>query len=749
MRLIVWIVRTCFKWAYRLKIDGMDNLNSAGDRVLIVANHTSLLDGVLLGLFLGDDISYAIHNSFEKTWWFRFLKPFITLFPMNNSDPMAMKTLIAHLKANNRVMIFPEGRITATGSLMKIYAGPGMAADRAGAKIVPVRIDGAQYTRFSYLKGQARLRWFPQIRLTILPAHDLELPDNLSARERREKAGNVLADIMSEMIFESTTYRRRIWDALVEASKIHGSNHPIVEDVERNPLNYRQLFTRSFLLADLLHPYLRDEEAGAPIGVLLPNVSAVIVSFFALQSRSYVPTMLNYTMGPAALLSAIRTAKVNTIITSHKFVEAGELEERIAALEAYCTIVYLEDVKPQATLGRKLKALACAYMPRLTLYRHMNRVGSQDPAVILYTSGSEGSPKGVVLTHKNVLANVAQMAARANFTPADVCLNALPLFHSFGLTAGAMNSVLNGMHMFLYPSPLHYKAIPEEAYDLNATVLFGTNVFLAGYGKYAHPYDFYSLRYVVAGAEKLQDETRELWMEKFGIRIFEGYGATETSPVLSVNTPIYYKKGSVGRLLPGIQHRLVAVQGIRGAGRLLVKGPNVMAGYLLSSRPGRLTPPERGWYDTGDIVRIDDEGFVFIQGRVKRFAKIAGEMVSLTAVEELVAECWPEQHHAVVSFSDPAKGEQLVLLTTQEDANRKQLGALAKEKGMSEIQVPRIIYSVEEVPLMGTGKINYPEVHLMARRLMHGASDNEETHSKIVNHDDLLTKTGTHAAHGR
>ncbi|MDQ6975135.1 MAG: AMP-binding protein [Mariprofundaceae bacterium] len=748
MRFFVWIIRTCFKLAYRLKIEGMDNLDSAGERVLIVANHTSLLDGVLLGLFLGDDISFAIHNTFMKTWWMPLIKPFIKLFPMNNNDPMAMKSLITHLKENNRVMIFPEGRITATGSLMKIYAGPGMAADKAGAKIVPVRIDGAQYTRFSYLKGQARLRWFPQIRLTVLPARGLNIPEGLTPRQRREKAGNILADIMSEMIFESTPYRCRIWDALLEAARTHGFKHLIVEDVERNPLSYRQLFTRSFLLADLMAPFLKDDKQGAHIGLLLPNVSAVIVSFFALHSRGYVPTMLNYTMGPSSLLSAIRTAEVSTVITSHKFVEAGDLHERVAALEKYATVIYLEDIKPRATLGRKLKALACAYMPRLTLHRHINSVGSQDYAVILFTSGSEGSPKGVALSHKNVLANVAQMAARANFTPADVCLNALPLFHSFGLTAGAMNSLLNGMRMFLYPSPLHYKVIPEEAYDLNATVLFGTNVFLAGYGKHAHPYDFYSLRYVVAGAEKLQDETRELWMEKFGIRIFEGYGATETSPVLSVNTPLYYKKGSVGRLLPSIQSRLVGVQGIRGAGRLLVKGPNIMAGYLLSSRLGRLTPPERGWYDTGDIVRIDDEGFLFIQGRVKRFAKIAGEMVSLAASEELVSDCWPEEAHAIVSISDAKKGEQLILLTMYPDPNRKELQDKAKEKGMSEIQVPRILYHVDAIPLMGTGKVNYPEVHAMVLRIMRVA-DSDAAQAKIVTHDNILTKTGTHAAHGR
>jgi len=299
-----------------------------------------------------------------------------------------------------------------------------------------------------------------------------------------------------------------------------------------------------------------------------------------------------------------------------------------------------------------------------------------------------------------------------------VCLNALPMFHSFGLTAGTMLTVLNGIKTFFYPSPLHYRMIPEIAYDIDATILFGTNVFLSAYAKNAHPYDFHTLKYAVAGAEKLQQDTRELWMHKFGIRILEGYGATETSPILSVNTPLNFKIGSVGRFMPGIKHRLEHIPGITKGGRLFVRSPNVMKGYLLHDNPGELHPPKDGWYDTGDIVAIDDEGFIFIQGRAKRFAKVAGEMVSLTAVEETVKKCWPEHEHVALAFPDPGKGERVVLMSTLEEPSRKELIAYVKENGVNELQVPKAYLYVSEIPLLGTGKIHYVAAQALAEKIL-------------------------------
>jgi acyl-[acyl-carrier-protein]-phospholipid O-acyltransferase/long-chain-fatty-acid--[acyl-carrier-protein] ligase len=350
-------------------------------------------------------------------------------------------------------------------------------------------------------------------------------------------------------------------------------------------------------------------------------------------------------------------------------------------------------------------------------YRLTHRKRDPDaPCVVLFTSGTEGTPKGVALSHANIQANRYQVSSRIDFGPTDIVFNPLPMFHSFGLTCGTLLPILSGIKTFLYPSPLHYRIIPELVYETNASLMFGTDTFLAGYGKFAHPYDFYSLRYAFTGAEKLRDQTRSLWGERFGVRVFEGYGATETAPVLSLNTPMQNRPGSVGRLVPGMRYRLEKIAGIEQGGQLWVSGPNVMAGYLRADNPGQLAPPEDGWYDTGDIVDVDAEGFLTIKGRAKRFAKIGGEMVSLASVESLLADLWPSHAHAVVSVPDSRKGEQLMLVTDNQQAEREAILAYAKRAGIAELGVPKCIMTVDSVPLLGSGKIDYVSVQQIAER---------------------------------
>ena len=710
------IVKTLLRWLlkklYHVEIQGLEHLKEAGDRALIVANHTSFLDAILLSAFLPDDIAYAIHSEYFHKSWMQPIKRWVQLFAVDHNDPMAMKSLIKYVKHGHKVVIFPEGRITATGALMKIYTGPGMVADKSNANILPIRIDGAQYSIFSRLRGKVRLRCFPNIKLTILPPHHLSFPDEIKGRERRRKAGKILSNIMTEMVFATSPYRRRIWDALIEAADTHGHDAIILEDIERTPISYQQLMLRSFLLGDLL---CSNTSPGAHVGILLPNTSAAVLTMLGLQSRGIVPAMLNYTMGEKSAAAAVETAAIQTIITARRFIEKAELENLEKALTQKVTIIYLEDLKEQVTIKDKFMAYMAARTPRHALKQRITPVQPDDAALILFTSGSEGTPKGVVLSHQNLLANVAQISSQIAFNRHDVCLSALPIFHSFGMTGGILLPLLTGMRIFLYTSPLHYRVIPEIAYDINATVLFGTNVFLAAYAKHADPYDFYAMRFVVSGAEKLQQETRDLWIEKFGLRIFEGYGATETSPVLAVNSPMHYKVGSVGQLMPGIQHRLEPVPGIEHGGRLWVKGPNIMAGYLLHGSNGKLQPPESGWYDTGDIASIDDDGFIHIQGRIKRFAKIAGEMISLTVVEEIAQHCWPKGIHVALAISDARKGEQLVLMSTHMSTERKIMLDYARQHGINELQIPRQFIHVDRVPLLGTGKIDYPA----AQKLLH------------------------------
>ena len=439
---------------------------------------------------------------------------------------------------------------------------------------------------------------------------------------------------------------------------------------------------------------------GEAVGVMLPNANGAAVTLLGLMSAARVPAMINFTAGAGNIAAACKAAEVRTIVTSRAFVEKGRMGPLIEALSAQVKIVYLEDVRATVSTGDKLSAL----------WRHgeaIEKAKGSDRAAILFTSGSEGAPKGVVLSHANMLANAAQAAARIDFGRRDKVFNVLPVFHSFGLTAGLILPLVSGVPVYLYPSPLHYRMVPELVYGSNATILFGTDTFLTGYARAAHPYDLRSLRYIVAGAEPVKDTTRRTYAEKFGLRILEGYGVTETAPVLALNTPMFNRFGTVGRIMPGMEARLEPMPGVEEGGRLHVRGPNIMLGYLKSENPGVLEPPPEGWHDTGDIVVIDKDGFVTIKGRAKRFAKIAGEMVSLAAVEALAAECWPGVLSGVASLPDARKGERLVLVTQQKDATRAAFQTFAKGRGAADLMIPAEVVVVPAVPVLGSGKLDF------------------------------------------
>ncbi|NOT83253.1 MAG: AMP-binding protein [Methylococcaceae bacterium] len=698
---------------YKVEVNGMEHYTQAGKRVLIVCNHTSFLDPLLLGVFLPDDITFAINTHIAQRWWLKPLLGLSKVFSLDPTHPLSLKDLIRYLQHDTKVVIFPEGRITVTGSLMKIYDGTGMVADKSGAMVLPVRINGAQYTPFSKLRNIVRLRWFPQITIDILEPTTIHAAANLRGKSRRKYSGHILADIMTEMMFATSHYRQTIFSALLEARHIHGGKHTVAEDLARKPLSYDALITRTILLGKMLQ---KISQPGENVGVFLPNSTNTLCVVLGLQLVGRTPAMLNYSTGSMGMISACHTAKIRTVLTSRRFMDAGKLQDEADALSAKVKLLYLEDlaknISPIMKLQGFLQSKTAAY------WYKQDQFSPDNPAVVLFTSGSEGTPKGVVLSHTNILANHKQVSARIHFNAQDVVLNFLPMFHSFGFSVGSLLPVLNGMTTFFYPTPLHYAVIPEIAYEINATILFGTNTFFAAYAKKAHAFDFYTVRYAVAGAEKLQESTRQLWLDKFGIRILEGYGVTETSPAAAVNTPMDYKAGSVGRLMPAMHYHLEPVEGIEGAGRLHLAGPNIMQGYLLTDNPGVLVPPSsifgEGWYDTGDIVSVDEDGFLSIRGRSKRFAKVSGEMVSLAAIEQIAAHAWPDAQHAATSLPDAKKGEIVVLLTTQKQATLKQLADRAE--GVAAIGLPRKVISVDVLPMMASGKINYPEVTVLAAK---------------------------------
>jgi acyl-[acyl-carrier-protein]-phospholipid O-acyltransferase/long-chain-fatty-acid--[acyl-carrier-protein] ligase len=475
---------------------------------------------------------------------------------------------------------------------------------------------------------------------------------------------------------------------------------------------YGDLLKMSLALGRLL---TKVSDEGEHVGILMPNMVATVGLLIGASAFKRVPCMLNYTAGADGMQNACHTACVRTVVTSRLFLEKANLTEEVARLNNI-RLVYLEDLRKEFRTADKLWLMGYAlWFPMLAVPEG----DPEAPAVVLFTSGSEGKPKGVVLSHRALLANVDQIMARVPLGPQDKFLGCLPIFHSFGLTGSVLLPIVCGAKVMLYTSPLHYKVIPEMVRDKRCTVLFATGTFLNQYARNAAPGDLKSLRYVVSGAEKLAEPVRALWREKFGIDIIEGYGTTETAPVLAANAPDRNRHGTVGCLVQGIESRLIQVPGIHNGGELHVRGPNLMSGYYRYENPGQLEPPNsaagQGWYNTGDVVDIDPEGYISVVGRLKRFAKVAGEMVSLEVVEDIAraASASADAMHAATCAVDMTRGEAIILFTTDSDLTREHLASAARGLGYPEIAVPRRIKVVESLPLLGSGKIDYMKLHSM------------------------------------
>ncbi|MBL8504740.1 MAG: bifunctional acyl-ACP--phospholipid O-acyltransferase/long-chain-fatty-acid--ACP ligase [Methylobacillus glycogenes] len=703
--MLVAITRTIMKLLFRIEVVGQQHVPKP-EKLLIIGNHESFLDGFIMGLFLPVRTTFVVHTTVLENPLFRWILKHVPHLPVDTNSPLAMKKVIRLLEAGESVMIFPEGRITLTGSLMKAYDGPAFVAAKTGATILPVRIHGAARSYFSRLASDYPHSLLPKIRLTILPPTHIPMPEAPSAKQRRRIAGERMQAILQDLMFRSEP-SNTLYGALLQAIRIYGRKHKLVEDMQLVEEDYGSVLKKSLALGRLVS---KISAPGDTLAVLMPNVTNTVCLIFGMSAMGRVPAMLNYTAGTSGMQDACTAANIKTVITSRKFIEAAKLEEVVAKL-AGLEIFYLEDMRAGFSWRDKLWLVAYALRCPARIAQQHN---VDAPAVVLFTSGSEGKPKGVVHSHRGILANIAQIRAVIDFSHRDKFMMALPMFHSFGFTCGAIMPLVSGSKVFIYPSPLHYRIIPEVIYERGCTALFGTSTFLGNYAKFAHPYDFYKMRYVIAGAEKLNSEVRKTWMEKFGIRILEGYGVTETAPVLAVNTPMASQIGTVGQLLPGIEMRLEEVPGITEGGLLKVKGPNIMLGYLLYAQPGVLQPTAEGWHDTGDIVSVDARGFITIQGRVKRFAKIAGEMVSLETVESLARLCSPEQQHAATTRVDAQRGETILLYTTDPELAREALSQAAKKLGHTELAVPRKIIVVKTLPLLGTGKIDYVTLKKMA-----------------------------------
>ena len=493
--------------------------------------------------------------------------------------------------------------------------------------------------------------------------------------------------------------KKTLFEALVEARTRFGGSRPALIDSDDKVLTYDELVRAVLALG---HALKKGTSRGESVGIMLPTSLASVITFFAVSAFGRVPTMLNFTSGAAGMMSAVRTAVVKRIVTAHRFIELAKLEALATEISKAAETVYLEDVRKKLSIFDKAVAGIGQFIPQLVT----SRPAHESPGVILFTSGTEGEPKGVALSPTNLLINIKQVRSHVAFFADDVWFNPLPTFHSFGLL-GVLTPLYLGMKSVLHPTPLRPHEIVRRVKETASTILLSTDTFMSQYARVAETGDLKSVRMAVCGAERVRDETRRLLRKKHAINPVEGYGLTETSPIAAANQPGDNRPGTVGHLMPGMQARLEPSDGIPDAGRLFLKGPNVMLGYIKPENPGVIVPVEGGWHDTGDIVSIDGEGYISIKGRLKRFANVGGETVSLQLAENCASSMWPDHSHAAIAVRDERKGEQIVLLTTNPEAKRVDLVGWAQNHGVAEIALPRRIVHTDNVPVLGNGKTDY------------------------------------------
>ncbi|MGB6117330.1 MAG: AMP-binding protein [Mesorhizobium sp.] len=686
------------KLIWRVSDGRIRKARNAGAPVIYAVAYQSQMDPALMLSLLPDDTLHILDEASAKSAWLEPYRELARTITFNASHVFVSRRLVRHLKGKGRLAVYFPETVEPDARTMRLYRAVSRIALKSGADVVPIFVGRSRFLPMSRApESEAPRRRFPKLVVAALEPISLDAFANRGGRPPSSSA-NSLFDRIAEARVAAKGRPYSLFAGFSRAARRFGVNRIIVDDNIVGPQTYRQLMIGARVLGDR---FAAVSSGGEAVGLMLPNSVAMATAFIGLQSAGCAAAMLNWTAGPANVTAAIRLARIRTVVSSRAFIEKAQIGDIVEAIEkAGARLIWLEEVK--ASLNTADKAMGAL----LWRWPHTRARASQT-AVILFTSGSDAAPKGVLLSHSNILANVAQIEARIRFSPADTLMNVLPVFHSFGLTGGTILPLLSGVRLYLYPSPLHFKQIPAIASQSKPTIMFGTDTFLAAYARAADKDDFSNLRLVVAGAEPVQDQTRKVWQERFRTDIVEGYGLTEASPVVAVNTRSHSKPGSVGRLLPSVRVRLEPVDGIDPGGRLWISGPNVMRGYIAPGRPGDVAPPADGWHDTGDIVSFDADGYVTILGRSRRFAKIAGEMVSLANVEQLAHSLWPDARHAAVALPGSKRGERIVLVTSEGSAELAQLRKAAKAAGAAELSVPDRIVTVDAVPLLGTGKVDY------------------------------------------
>ncbi|UCH49983.1 MAG: AMP-binding protein [Betaproteobacteria bacterium] len=726
-------------WLLAVRIVGDDEQCEQERRVLVVANIPSRVAGLLLGLYLPCRPLVVMPPGATHGVVERILLRLVDHIVLDVNNPLILKRLTRLLRQGRPVVTFPEGRVNDGQSVLKVYPVPALAAINSGASIIPVAISSASIEPGA--SGSRRTR--RGVTLRVLPSTRIESAQ--AGGRRRQRAVRQLEAIM-QRVRVAAFGRKSVFESFLDAIARYGRSREMIEDQDEQVRTYGTVLKGSLVISRWIRRYTRS---GENVGMLLPNVIPSVCAVLGLAAAGRVPAIFNFTAGSAAVKSAAIAAGVRTVITSSKFIARAQLEPLLEVLGDY-RIIYLEDIRGELGLLDKLWLMTFAlWFPR----KVMAKPAMSDPSVVLFTSGSEDRPKGVVLSHEAVISNVAQIRSVFDFSPRDKIFNPLPMYHAYSFTAGLILSLVTGTPMFLYVSPLKYRAIPELVYRRDCTVLYGTSTFLSYYAQNAEPMDFRKLRYVIAGGEKLSDDVALTWLNKFGLRIYEGYGTTEAAPVVSLATNDTHRLGHVGRFLPGVEHQIQRVEGINRGGVLHIRAPNLMLGYYRVTRPGVIEGPRSaigvGWYDTGDVVDVDDDGLVTILGRTKRFTKVAGEMVSLDVMEKVASAASPGHHHAAIALLQKHGTETTLLFTTDATLTRAELAEAARASGAPELAVARKLVALPEIPLLSNGKTDYVSLKSLAEddtygRLLSAAAGRSITALQEDNADSTARAAGRH-----
>lgn len=699
---------------YRVKTFGRENLPKGG--FLLLPNHMSFVDAVVLQLACPRPIRFVVHESIYRIGWLNPILRLVEAIPISSVHAKeAVREAVDRIREGEIVCIFPEGELSRTGVLIKLRKGFEMIARLAEAPVVPVWLDGLWGSIFSFEGGRYFFKWpkrIPQL-VTIAFGEPIE-PHALRlslARERLLELGEFCFEQRPEL-------RRHLGRATVGGLKKNQFHEAIIDGMDDRRVKRGDLLAASITLSRWIRKNIPDERVAV---VLPPGVGAVVANV-AVTLANKIPVNLNFTAGRSSLESAIQRGQILHALS------AKAVMKRLADFPWPENVYRLEELmpelKPRIIFWRLVSLLTPA--PLLSSLLGLPREGGKKEAVLLFTSGSSGEPKGVVLSHQSILGNIAQFSSQLNMTSADSIMASLPFFHCFGCTVTLWYPITEGVRVISYPTPVDVVKNAELIERHRVMLLLTTPTFLRGYLKRAEPAQFASVKLLIAGAEKLPRELGAAFEAKFGIHVHEGYGLTETAPVVSTNLPDPPKNqpndaiqpanrvGSVGKLLPGqaaqIRHpETDEVLSTEALGMLWLKGPNIFEGYL--NDPCKTAEVLKdGWFKTGDLARFDEDGFLYIEGRLSRFSKIAGEMVPHETVESKIIEAFDlrmedERLVAVLGVPDESKGEALVLLSVR-DFKPAEIREKLLAVGIPSLWIPKSVKRVEKIPVLGSGKLD-------------------------------------------